>query len=70
MYLYKGSIGKGVKNPQFPSLGIYRPPIPLVCVRFFCRGGCVNVIHEGRGLNLTIGHLFCQHFFRNSIFWR
>ena len=39
MYLYIGGIGKGVKKLTFPTLGIYRPPIPLVCVRFFCRGG-------------------------------
>jgi hypothetical protein len=70
MYLYIWSIGKGVKNPQIPLGCIYRLPIPLVCVRFFCRGGCVNVTHEGRGLNLTIGQLFCQFFFGISIFWR
>nr|DAL10494.1 MAG TPA_asm: hypothetical protein [Caudoviricetes sp.] len=39
MYFYIRSIGKGVKIHIFPPLGIYRPPIPLVCVRFFCRGG-------------------------------
>lgn len=68
MYFYIGGIGKGVKIHIFPPLCIYRPPIPLVCVRFFCRGGCVNVTHEGRGLNLTIGQLFCQYFFWNFDF--
>ena len=70
MYLYIGSIEKWSKTPKHHITHIYRLPIPLVCVRFFCRGGCVNVTHEGRGLNLTIGQLFCQYFFEILIFWR
>lgn len=71
MYLYIGSIGKGVKNPQIPhTRHMQATHPPCVCAIFFAGGGCVNVTHESRGLNLTIGHLFCQYFFRNSIFWR
>jgi hypothetical protein len=67
MYLYIESIGNGVKNTKTP----YHSYTQTLCVcDFFAGRGCVNVIHEGEGLNLTIGHLFCQYFFRISIFWR
>lgn len=64
MYLYIGSIEKWSKTPKHHIAYICRLPIPLACVRFFCRGGCVNGMREGRGLNLTIGQLFCQYFLK------
>lgn len=70
MYLYIGSIGKGVKNPKTPHHSYIQTTHPPVCIRFFYTGGSMDVMCEGRRLNLTIGQLFCQHFFEISIFWR
>lgn len=71
MYLYIESIGNGVKNTKTPYHSyIQTTHPPCVCAIFLPGGGCVNVTHEGRGLNLTIGHLFCQDFLNFLIFWR
>lgn len=39
MYLYIGSIGKGVKNPQIPHTRHMQTTHPPVCIRFFYTGG-------------------------------
>lgn len=73
MYLYIGGIGKRAKTPLTPQntiLLIYRPPIPPCVYDFLYGGGGMDVMCEGRRLNLTIGQLFCQQFFKISIFWR
>ena len=52
---------EGCQKPHnSPPLRICRLPIPPCVYDFFIRGGGMDVMREGRGLNLTIGHLFCQ----------
>lgn len=64
MYLYIGSIGKGSKTPKHHITYICRLPIPPRVYDFFIRGGGMDVMREGRRLNLTIGQLFCQYFLK------